>query len=141
MVSGDVGFRIMYILAFIGAVPASSVGVLLAADSLRKVATSVGENYILGILVAVAAIFVFTMVLLIVRYPVPKEAARGLLVGIFSSVLTSIIFWAWLTHTYGYTFPLRILSELYTVATLTFIDFSLAIMAILAALVTTIERM
>lgn len=140
MVSGDVAFRIMHVLAFIGAVPLSSVGVLLAANDLRKTATKIGENYTITILVAVAAILIFTMALLIVRYPIPREAALGLRVGIFSSVLTSIIFWGWLTYTYGYTFPLVALSQFYTIATVAFLDFLTAIMVMLVALVTTIER-
>jgi len=141
MVSGDVAFRIMHILSFIGAVPASSIGVLLVSNDLRTLVIDVGENYVLGTLVAVAGILIFTIVLLVIRYPVPREATLGLRVGILSSVLTSIIFWWWLTHTYGYTFPLRILSELYTIATLAFLDFFLAITAILVALITSIERM
>lgn len=140
MVSGDVVFRVMHILAFIGAVPLSSVGVLLAARDLRRTVTEIGENYTIVILVAVAAILIFTTALLIVRYPIPREAALGLRVGIFSSVLTSIIFWGWLTHTYAYTFPLVILSQLYAIATVTFLDFLLATMTILVALVITIER-
>ena len=141
MVSGDVVFRIMHILAFNGAVPLSSIGVLLAAKDLGKLVSNIGENYTLVALASMAAVLVIIIAFLLIRYPVPREATIGLRVGIFSSVLAGMVFWVWLTHTYAYAFPLLVLSELYTVATLAFIDSLLAIMAILVALVTTIERM
>ena len=143
MVSGDVGFRIMHILAFVGAVPLSILAFLLVMKNLDIAVTSIGENYTLAISIAVAVFLVFTMVLPMVRYPMPAEAVFSLRVGILSSVLTSIISWAWLTQMSTYTFPLlkHLLSENFNLATLTFLDFWLAFMAILVALDISIERM
>lgn len=140
MVSGDVAFRIMYILAFIGTVPASTIGILLSARDLRKAATSIGQNYTLAALVALAAVLILFIVFLILRNPIPEEATLSLRAGIFSSVLAGIIFWTWLTYTNAYKLPVFAQSELYLLATASFLDFWLAITAILVAMVTAIER-
>lgn len=143
MVSGDVGFRIMHILALVGAVPLSVLAFLLVMKNVDMAVTSMGENYALVISIAVAVFLVFTMVLQMVRYPMPKESVLSLRIGIISSVLASIISWAWLTHMSTYTFPLlkHLLSENFNLATLTFLDIWLAFMAILVALDISIERM
>lgn len=142
MVSGDVAFRIMSILAFVGSVPLSIIGFLLLLRNLDSAVASIGENYALIILIVLAVILVFTMGISMVRYPIPREAVFSLRIGVISSILTSIISWAWLTYMATYTFPLlkHVLSELYTLATLTFLDFWLALTAILVGLVISIER-
>lgn len=142
MVSGDVAFRIMSILAFIGSVPLSVVGFLLLMTNLDIAARSIGENYILVILIVLTALLVFMMAVAVVRYPTPREAVLSLRIGVISSALTSLISWAWLTYMSKHTFPLlkHVLSEHYTLATLTFLDFWLAFLAILVALTISIER-
>jgi len=142
VVSGDVAYRIMYILAFVGAAPISILGVVFAEDSLTgSMLTDIGESNIIVVLAAVAAVIVFAIIFIIVRYPVPEESVLSLLVGLISSALAGIIFWGWLTYEYEYEIPLRGLSEFYTLATLTFLDFLLAAVAILVALMTATERM
>jgi len=142
VVSGDVAYRIMYILAFVGAAPISILGVVFAEDSLTgSMLTDIGESNIIVVLAAVAAVIVFAIIFTIVRYPVPEESVLSLLVGLISSALAGIIFWGWLTYEYEYEIPLRGLSEFYTLATLTFLDFLLAAVAILVALMTATERM
>ena len=142
MVSGDVAYRIMYIVAFIGAAPLSILGVLFVEDAvIDPMLTEIGEDNTIVVLAIVAAIFVSAVMLIMVRYPVPRESALGLWVGLLSSALASAIFWGLLTYKYEYKLPLLVLSELYNVATLTFLDFLLAAIAILVALVTATERM
>ena len=142
MVSGDVAYRVIYILAFIGAVPLSILGVLFADGTvIDPMLTDIGESNTIVVLAAVAAVFVFAVIFIMVRYPVPKESVLSLWVGLLSSALASIILWGWLTYEYKYELPLVILSEFYTIATLTFLDVLLAAMALLVALVTTTERM
>ena len=132
----------MYILAFVGAAPISILGVVFAEDSLTgSMLTDIGESNIIVVLAAVAAVIVFAIIFIIVRYPVPEESVLSLLVGLISSALAGIIFWGWLTYEYEYEIPLRGLSEFYTLATLTFLDFLLAAVAILVALMTATERM
>ena len=140
MVSGDVAYRVTYILALIGAVPLSILGVLVAGEVVfDSMLTGIGESNTIVVLALVAAVFVSAVIFIMVRYPVPRESGLGLVVGLFSSALASIISWGWLT--FPYKLPLLVLSELYNVATLTFLDFLLAAMTILVALVTTTERM
>ena len=143
MVSGDVAFRIMSILAFIGSVPLSVVGFLLLMKNLDIAVTSIGGNYILVILVVLTALLVFMTAVAVVRYPVRREAVLSLRIGVISSALTSLISWAWLTNMSKYTFPLlkHVLSGHYTLATLMFLDFWLAFMAILVGLTISIERL
>jgi len=132
VVSGDVAYRVMYILAFIGAAPLSILGVLFAGEVvIDPMLTGIGESNTIVVLAIVAAVFVSAVIFIMVRYPVPRESALGLWVGLFSSALASIILWGWLTYKYEYT----------TTLTLMFLDFLLATMAILVALVTTTERM
>jgi len=141
VVSGDAAYRIMYILAFIGAVPVSIIGVVFAEDTLTgSMLTDIGESNIVVILAAIAAVLVFVTIFTIVRYPVPGESVLSLLVGLLSSASAGIIFWGWLTYEYNYELPLRGLSEFYTLATLTFLDFLLAGVAIVVALMTATER-
>lgn len=149
MVSGDVAFRIVGILAFIGAVPLSILGIFFVASGLEQVITMIGEYYTTVFLAAVAAIFVFIIALLIVRYPVSRGGLIGLRVGLVSSALVSIISWGWLTYTYASWVPrvermndvLEISIPPVNIATLMFLDFWLAAMAILVALNTITERM
>jgi hypothetical protein len=137
VVSGDVAYRVTYILALIGAVPLSILGVLVAGEVVfDSMLTGIGESNTIVVLAIVAAVFVSAVIFIMVRYPVPRESGLGLVVGLFSSALASIISWGWLT--FPYKLPL---SGSYTVATLTFLDFLLAAMTILVALVTTTERM
>jgi len=137
MVSGDVAFRIMYILAFIGAVPASAIGFIVGAETLTSMITSIGETSTLAILAANVAIFAFIIVFLIVRYPVPGGPTLTLQVGIFSSIMVFTIF---LTYVYGFALPVYN-STLYAIFTLAFLDVFLIIMAILVALFIYIERL
>ena len=140
MVSGDVAYRVMYILAFIGSVPLSIVGLLFIEDAvIDPMLNDLGESNTILVLAALVAVFVSVVILIMVRYPVPRESVLSLGVGLFSSSLVGIILWGWLT--YEYKLPLGILSDFYTVATLAFLDVLLAAMAILVAVVTTTERM
>ena len=141
MVSGDVAYRIMYILASIGAAPLSILGVLFTESIVDSMLTDIGESNTIVVLAAVAAVFVFVVIFTMVRYPMPREPALSLWVGLFSSALAGIIVWGWLTYKYEYELPLFRLSEFYTIATLTFLDIFLAAMAILVALTTATERM
>ena len=141
MVSGDVAYRVMYILAFIGSAPLSIIGILFVEGTVDSMLNGMGESNTIVVQAIVAAVFVSAVILIMVRYPVPRESFLSLGVGLFSSALASIILWGWLTYEYEYKLPLSILSEFYTVATLTFLDVLLAAMAILVAVVTTTERM
>ena len=142
MVSGDVAYRVMYILAFIGAVPLSIVGLLFVEDfAIDPMLNGIGESNTIVVQAIVAAVFVSVVILIMFLYPMPRESFLSLGVGFFSSALVSIILWSWLTYEYEYKLPLSTLSEFYTVATLTFLDVLLAAMAILVAVVTTTERM
>ena len=149
MVSGDVAFRIVGILAFIGAVPLSILGIFFVASGLEQMITGIGEYYTTVFLAAVAAIFVFIVALLIVRYPVSGGGLIGLRVGLVSSVIASVVSWGWLAHTYTSWVPrverLNYVMEISMppvhIATLTFLDFWLAAVAILVALSTATERM
>jgi hypothetical protein len=142
VVSGDVAYRVTYILAFIGAAPLSILGVLLAGEVvIDPMVTDIGESNTIVVLAAVAAVFVFAVIFTLVRYPVPSESFLGLWAGLLSSALASIILWGWLTYEYGYELPLLHLSEFYNLATLTFLDILLAATAVLVALMTTTEKM
>ena len=141
MVSGDVAYRIMYILAFVGAAPLSILGVLFADVAvIDPMLTDIGESNTIVVLAAVAAVFVFATIFTMVRYPVPRESVLGLWVGLLSSALAGIILWGWLTYEYEYKLPLLHLSEFYNIATLTFLDVLLAAMAMLVALMAATER-
>ena len=142
MVSGDVAYRVMYILAFIGAAPLSILGVLFAEEVISdRMLTEIGESNTTVVLAAVAAVFVFAAIFTMVRYPVPRESSLGLVVGLLSSALAGVILWGWLTLEYEYELPLLHLSDFYAIATLTFLDVLLAAIAILVAMVTTTERL
>jgi len=136
MVSGDVAFRIMYILALIGTVPASAIGFFVGAETLAWMTTNIGETSTIAILAANVAIFAFIIVFLILRYPVPEGPTLTLQVGFFSSVVVLTIF---LTYFYG-ALPVYT-STLYTIFTLAFLDIFLMFMTILVALFIYIERL
>jgi len=140
VVSGDVAYRIIYILAFIGAAPLSIIGILFAEGTVNSMLTNIGESNTIVISAAIAAVFVFVLIFTIVRYPVPEESVLSLWIGLLSSASAGTILWSWLTFEYKYKLPLLGLSEFYTVATLTFVDFLVGVMALLVALLTATER-
>jgi len=137
MVSGDVAFRIMYVLALIGVVPASTLGFIVGAETLASMIANIGETNTLAILAAIVAIFVFIIVFLIVRYPVPGGPTVALQVGLFSSIAVLTIF---LTYIYGFALPVYT-STLYAIFTLAFLDIFLMFTTILVTLFIYIERL
>jgi len=137
MVSGDVAFRIMHILACIGAVPISALSILFLGGTLDSMIAQIGENNTIIILAAIAAIFVFISAFLIVRYPVPKGSSIGLQIGVLSSIVLSTVF---LTYTFRYSFPVYT-SPLYAVLTLAYLDVFLLIMVALVAVFLMTERL
>jgi len=137
MVSGDVAFRIMYVMALIGAVPASIIGFIVGAETLAWMITNIGETNTLAILAANIAIFVFIIMFLIVRYPVPGGPTVALQIGLLSS---TVILTAFLTYIYGFALPVYT-STLYVIFTLAFVDVFLMFTAILVALFIYIERL
>jgi len=137
MVSGDVAFRIMYVLALIGVVPASALGFIVGAETLASMIANIGETNTLAILAANVAIFVFIIVFLIVRYPVPGGPTVALQVGLFSSIVVLTLF---LTYIYGFALPVYT-STFYAIFTLAFLDIFLMFTAILVTLFIYIERL
>jgi hypothetical protein len=137
VVSGDVVFRVMYVLALIGAVPASIIGFVVGAGTLASMITSIGETATLTILAVDVAIFVFIIVFLIVRYPVPGGSTIALQIGILSSTVILTIF---LTYIYEFALPVYT-SSLYAIFTLAFVDVFLLFMAMLVAIFIYIERL
>lgn len=137
MVSGDVAFRITYILAYIGNAAISLISLIFTGSVLDSMIAQIGEVNTMIILAAIAAILVFISVLLIVHYPAPKGAYIGLQVGVLSSVVLSTVL---LTYAFGYTLPVYT-SSLYVVLTLAYLDFFLLIMVVLVALFLMAERL
>ena len=137
MVSGDVAFRIMSVLAFIGAAPASVLGFLVGVETFLSMVKSLGETNTLTILAVNVAIFAFITVFLIVRYPLTGGSALTLKVGIFSSAVVLTII---LTYIYEFALPVYS-SSFYIIFTLAFLDFFLLITTILVALFIYIERL
>jgi hypothetical protein len=137
VVSGDVAFRIMYVLACIGVVPVSAIGFLVGAGTLLWMITNIGQTSTIAILAADVAIFVFIIVFLIVRYPVPEGPTLTLQVGLFSSAVMLTIL---LTYIYGFALPVYT-SSLYATFTLAFLDIFLMFTAMLVALLIYVERL
>jgi len=137
MVSGDVAFRIMHILACIGAVPISALSLLFLGGTLDSMIAQFGEGNTTIILAAIAAVFVFISVFLIVRYPVPKGSFIGLQIGVLSSVVLSTVF---LTYIFGHSLPIYT-GSLYVVLTLAYLDVFLLIMVALVAVFLMAERL
>jgi hypothetical protein len=137
MVSGDVVFRIMYVIALIGAVPASIIGFAVGAETLAWMITNIGETTTLAILAVNVAIFVFIIAFLIVRYPVPGGSTIALQIGLLSSTLILTIF---LTYIYGSALPVYT-STLYAIMTLAFVDVFLMFVTMLVALFIYVERL
>jgi hypothetical protein len=137
VVSGDVAFRIMYVLALNGVVPVTAIGFLVGVGTLLSMITNIGETGTMGVLAAILAIFVFIIVFLIVRYPVPEGPTFTLQVGFFSSAVVLTIF---LTYIYGFALPVYT-STLYAIFTLAFLDIFLMFTAMLVALLIYIERL
>jgi hypothetical protein len=137
VVSGDVAFRIMYVLACIGVVPVSAIGFLVGAGTLLWMITNIGETSTMAILAAFVAIFAFIIVFLVVRYPVPGGPTLTLQIGFFSSAVVLTIF---LTYIYGFALPVYN-STLYAIFTLAFLDIFLMFTAILVAVLIYTERL
>jgi hypothetical protein len=136
MVSGDVVFRVMYVVALIGAVPASIIGFLVGWGTLAWMITNIGETTTLAILAVGVAIFVFIIGFLIFRYPVPGGSALALQIGLLSSIVILTI-----SLTYIYVALPVYTSTLYTIFTLAFLDVFLLFVAMLVALFLYVERL
>jgi hypothetical protein len=137
VVSGDVVFRITYVLALIGAVAASIIGFIVGAGTLAWMITNIGETTTLTFLAVDVAILVFIIVFLIVRYPVPGGPTVALQIGILSS---AVILTICLTYIYEFALPV-FTSSLYAIFTLAFVDVFLLFTAMLVAIFIYIERL